>query len=468
MGASSKRQGHGKGPVAPEEPQRKSPKTEAAHGRGEQAQDEAMRKYFFGDIYKDGKYTPLHQAMFALEGAAKLKEWLAPCFVRAVEAARSGGDPRKYLTEELPGVYSFEMFTEEFCQMLLQEIEHAQRTSRSLLERPNGMNRYGLVLNQLGLEPLITCLQQEYVLPLQAILYPEQGSGADDHHCFIVRYAAEEDVGLDMHEDDSDVTLNVCLGKTFTAATLSFCGMAAEADHRKLRHTYAHSRGRGLVHLGHHRHGADNIESGERVNFILWSTSSSYRASEAYHRNRMRRAGASAPDPICLSYTHDHDYLQYLPAPSEQDALARGVMLDRVARRQMLRKRPVHDLANAIQEINEVPSAVLFLEGARPEIQKQLFQELALYATEVFADEGEAEDGQLPSMLFFVALRPVGAVPQVRRVCGVSGSPALAVLDIERECVSRFQGELLGAEELRLFLQAYRDGEITSTPVSAG
>ena len=27
------------------------------------------------------------------------------------------------------------------------------------------------------------------------------------------RYKAGEDVGLDMHEDDSDVTLNVCLGK---------------------------------------------------------------------------------------------------------------------------------------------------------------------------------------------------------------------------------------------------------------
>merc|ERR550532_96619 len=115
------------------------------------------------------------------------------------------------------------------------------------------MNRYGVVLNQLGLEPLITALQQEHLLPLQRALYPEEGAEADDHHCFIVRYKAGEDVGLDMHEDDSDVTLNVCLGKEFSAATLSFCGLACEDDHRKLKYTYAHAKGRAVIHRGRHR-----------------------------------------------------------------------------------------------------------------------------------------------------------------------------------------------------------------------
>lgn len=32
---------------------------------------------------------------------------------------------------------------------------------------------------------------------------------------------------------------------------------------------------------GRHRHGADNIQSGERVNFILWSVSETYRSSKA-------------------------------------------------------------------------------------------------------------------------------------------------------------------------------------------
>ena len=46
-----------------------------------------------------------------------------------------------------------------------------------------------------------------------------------------------------MHTDDSDVTFNVCLGDTFTGATLAFCGMMGAPDHRKLRHVYNHEIG---------------------------------------------------------------------------------------------------------------------------------------------------------------------------------------------------------------------------------
>ena len=58
------------------------------------------------------------------------------------------------------------------------------------------MNRFGMVLNQLGLQPAITELQQTYILPLQHVLFGLEGHNADDHHCFVVRYKKGEDVGL--------------------------------------------------------------------------------------------------------------------------------------------------------------------------------------------------------------------------------------------------------------------------------
>ena len=48
-------------------------------------------------------------------------------------------------------------------------------------------------------------------------LFPGVGSHFDRHHTFVVRYKVGEDLGLDMHTDDSDVTFNVCLGKTSRA-----------------------------------------------------------------------------------------------------------------------------------------------------------------------------------------------------------------------------------------------------------
>ena len=55
----------------------------------------------------------------------------------------------------------------------------------------------------MGFEPAISAFQRRFVAPLASALFPQEGSAADDHHCFLVRYSAEADVGLDMHEDDS-------------------------------------------------------------------------------------------------------------------------------------------------------------------------------------------------------------------------------------------------------------------------
>ena len=99
--------------------------------------------------------------------------------------------------------------------------------------RPNSMNNYGVIVNQIGMRPLIDDLQRKCLLPLTKLLFPKQGSRFDKHHSFMVKYKSGEDRGLDMHHDDSDVTLNVCLGREFTGATLSFCGGFGAADHRR-------------------------------------------------------------------------------------------------------------------------------------------------------------------------------------------------------------------------------------------
>ena len=152
------------------------------------------------------------------------------------------------------------------------------------------------------------------------LLFPTEGAQFSSHHSFMVQYRQGEDLGLDMHHDDSDVTLNVCLGREFTGATLSFCGGFGLDGHRKHVHTYSHERGRAIIHLGSHRHGADDIASGERYCLIVWNTNAAWRESDEYQRIHNRNMhGADAqheePDPICLSYTHDPDYGEFKPYP---------------------------------------------------------------------------------------------------------------------------------------------------------
>ena len=164
----------------------------------------------------------------------------------------------------------------------MDEVAHFQASGLPVA-RPNSMNNYGLILNEIGMEQAMDALQARVLSPVAEALFPAQGGGClDGHHSFIVQYSEGADLGLDMHTDDSDVTFNVCLGKEFSGAGLQFCGVLGGPSHRKRSLVYHHAKGRCVVHLGAHRHGADDLESGERLNLIIWNHSSLYRSSRAY------------------------------------------------------------------------------------------------------------------------------------------------------------------------------------------
>ena len=79
--------------------------------------------------------------------------------------------------------------------------------------------------------------------------------------------------------------------------------------------------GRAIVHLGHHRHGADDLVTGERYNLIMWNKSSSYRLTRDFMSKYQRAPDAdAAPDLVCLSYTHDDDYEEYKVLPPGKKA----------------------------------------------------------------------------------------------------------------------------------------------------
>lgn len=184
------------------------------------------------------------------------------------------------------------------------------------------MNNYGVIVNEIGMRSMISSFQQKYIWVLARTLFPKQGDVFHNHHSFIVRYQSDEDLGLDMHTDDSDVTFNVCLGESnFTGATLVFCGMFGEVDHRQQTHTYHHEVGRAVLHLGSRRHGADDIESGTRVNLIVWNHNENYRQSYEYMAKRradVYEKEEKPPDKVCLSYTHDRDYTHFKTIPESK------------------------------------------------------------------------------------------------------------------------------------------------------
>jgi hypothetical protein len=256
-----------------------------------------------------------------------VREARAPGTIMSAEARRSVS---RMCRKEAPGVFSFPMLAESACESLIREIEHFQSPAVNLpVRRPNSMNNYGVVVDDIGMQGAVDALQRNVLAAFAEALFPRQGGGAlTSHHAFVVQYKEGKDLGLDMHTDDSDVTFNVCLGKAFEGAGLTFCGvlgadLKTAAPHRRKTAVYRHVNGRCVAHLGAHRHGADDLTTGERLNLIVWNHSIAYRSSDAYKWRDVPEE-TEPPNVECLSYTHDRDYSAFQPYPEGKKGFAKN------------------------------------------------------------------------------------------------------------------------------------------------
>jgi hypothetical protein len=124
-------------------------------------------------------------ACTALLAGTLLPEWIAPAFHpllgfgqgTLVASRLPISDQWLELVREIsPGIYAFDLFTPEFCSLLVTEVDSFEATELPR-RRPNTMNRLGLVVNEIGLEPLMSQLVERLVAPLCAALYPNEMDG---------------------------------------------------------------------------------------------------------------------------------------------------------------------------------------------------------------------------------------------------------------------------------------------------
>lgn len=266
------------------------------------------------------------------------RRWIRPELLAVADAwhrdARAGFAGVDALCRvEAPGVVSFPALADDFCDALVREVDHYRRSGLPS-RNPNSMNQYGLILNDVGMRGTFSAFLKYVLLPVGARLFGDDrdrsravggeahagedwgGSSLDDHHTFVVQYAKGRDTHLDMHIDECDVTFNFGLtdAANFAGNDLTFCGMYYADTHRRRSATYKHARGRCVVHSGKRRHGALDIEDGERASLIMWTKSSSFRATAEYARRNVRALNHSGgADRVCLSYSHDPDYKRLMP-----------------------------------------------------------------------------------------------------------------------------------------------------------
>ncbi|GLU12958.1 hypothetical protein SLE2022_296110 [Rubroshorea leprosula] len=234
-------------------------------------------------------YQPLHRELYTIHPEA----FFVSSFLKAIN---DNGEEsfRSIMSEPSPGVFTFEMLQPRFCELLVSEVGNFGKwvnEAKVRIMRPNTMNRHGAVLDDFGLETMLDKLMEGFIRPISKVLFPEVGgSTLDSHHGFVVEYGEDRDVDLGFHVDDSEVTLNVCLGKQFSGGQLFFRGTRCDmhvntGTQSEEIFEYSHIPGRAVLHRGRHRHGARATTSGHRINLLLWCRSSVYREMKKYQRD---------------------------------------------------------------------------------------------------------------------------------------------------------------------------------------
>ncbi|KAI9173766.1 hypothetical protein LWI28_006144 [Acer negundo] len=253
---------------------------------GERSRSHRHREYRQKII---SNYQPLHRELYSMHPAA----FFVPSFLKAI-SVNTEQSFRSVISEPSPGVFTFEMLQPRFCELMVTEVENFENwvnETKIRIMRPNTMNKYGAVLDDFGLETMLDRLMESFIRPLSKVFFAEVGgSTLDSHHGFVVEYGKDRDVDLGFHVDDSEVTLNVCLGKQFSGGELFFRGMRCEkhvntGSQSEEIFDYCHVPGRAVLHRGRHRHGARATTSGHRINLLLWCRSSVFREMKKYQKD---------------------------------------------------------------------------------------------------------------------------------------------------------------------------------------
>jgi len=189
------------------------------------------------------------------------------------------------LDEELYDVYSFRLLSTEFCQSLREFVQELSLWSETKMPDSDSNNQYlgkrPFNLDMIGLGWVNDLLFQLVMRPIARHLFFESEQLQDDldwRNGYIAGYSSQPNAvkpreRLVTHTDDSEVTMNICLGDVFQGGALEFRGLRGTPEEGQLLGTFEPQIGLALLHAGRHFHDVTQVTSGDRFAYIMWARS---------------------------------------------------------------------------------------------------------------------------------------------------------------------------------------------------
>ena len=120
------------------------------------------------------------------------------------------------MVEEIgPEIYTFPLFTEEMCNMLIDEAESAGKWTKA---RHEFYPTTDILLDDINLKEMYDYVLNTYAHPIARHIWKLEGSKWNKElvsEDFIARYKDNEQHSLDIHHDFADYTFTVGLNKEF-------------------------------------------------------------------------------------------------------------------------------------------------------------------------------------------------------------------------------------------------------------
>ena len=197
------------------------------------------------------------------------------------------------IKEEASGVYSFPLLQPSFCEQLRQEMINAQLYLDSYnIKEQSAIQSNIAILDHANLGWLNDTLLELCVSPLSRILFPNETSkkDLDWRHGYVIGYKPNDIDNnnntsvshvsrskLNLHTDDSEVTINICIGSDyFQGGDIEMHGYRGQSHTSTVVTPIKPIIGRAILHAGRQLHKVLPVTSGERHMLIMWTRSLEY------------------------------------------------------------------------------------------------------------------------------------------------------------------------------------------------
>ncbi|KAG5613387.1 hypothetical protein H5410_024668 [Solanum commersonii] len=274
--------------------------------------------------YRDkiiSEYPRLHEKLYAIHPT----EIFVPSFIKAINE-KTEDRFKNIISQPFPGILTFEIFQPEYCEMLVAEVNHFQTWIHKAdirTEHRNNMNNM-TYLDDLGMGCMLQNLMDSFISPISKVFFTQVGGSTLDEHECVVEYHTDGENELVVQVDDTELTLNVCLGQRFSGGELCFQGVYCEkhvdtptrpesdsikyyeilgvpnsasqddlkkaypksaiknnpdkgGDPVKEAFEYSHIVGQAILYQGRNRHVSRVTTAGKRFNLVLGCKSTAFR-----------------------------------------------------------------------------------------------------------------------------------------------------------------------------------------------